>query len=168
MKGSPAMTDVLWPLVYNVIRRNKFSNTIGVFAERASGGHWGRDFYAPKNTPCYAIADGDIAAIFGTSADTESFGLVVVLKFKYEHKTLYAAYCPLQKATVILNQKAIAAGDEIGYTGNSGNAFNMTGEDEHLHFEIRESVRPPPGSFHRLSPIKVFKTCPLHLAVVEP
>lgn len=85
------MTRILWPLVVNVIRRKKLSNTFGVFPERASGAHWGWDFYARKGTPCYAIADGDIAAIYGSSGDTESFGLVVVLKFKLASSDLFAA-----------------------------------------------------------------------------
>lgn len=161
------MTTVHWPLVSNVIRRNKLSNTFGRFPERASGVHWGWDFYAKAGTPCFAIADGEIAMIYGRASDRASFGLVAVLKFEFEGKPLYAAYCHLSATSVAVGQQ-VRAGDQIGATGNSGNAFTMKGDDEHLHFEIRSSARPAPGGPpRRYSPLKVFGFCPLHDAVIE-
>lgn len=162
------MSEILWPLVTNLIRRNKVSNTYGRFIERKSGAHWGWDFYAKCGTPCYAIADGCISNIYGDSSDTGSFGLVAVLMFAFGDKSYYAAYCHLNAVTVS-NQNLVKAGDQIGFTGNSGNASNMSGLDEHLHFEIRTSVRPPPGGKpYRISPLEVFGKCPLHIAIVEP
>jgi murein DD-endopeptidase MepM/ murein hydrolase activator NlpD len=161
------MSEILWPLVSNVIRRGKLSNTYGRFPERKSGTHWGWDFYAKAGTPCYAIADGRIEAIYGSTSDTGSFGQVVVLQFDFGGKKLYAAYCHLSGATVGL--RPVKAGEQVGMTGNSGNASNMTGLDEHLHFEVRTSVRPPPGGApHRISPLTIFGTCPLHTPIVEP
>lgn len=161
------MATILWPLVNNVIRRKKLSNTYGRFAERTSGVHWGWDFYAHAGTPCYAIADGKLVLRYGSSNDTGNFGLVSVLEFPFEGRTLYAAYCHLSGVSAPLGP--IAAGQQIGFTGNSGNAHGMTGDDEHLHFEIRTSPRPPPGgSPHRLSPLIVFKKCPLTQAIYEP
>lgn len=161
------MSKILWPLVSNVIRRNKLSNTYGRFAERASGAHWGWDFYAKAGTPCFAIADGTIDLVYGHASDTGSFGLVAVLKFTHETGELYAAYCHLSRVVVSVGQR-VAAGDQIGFTGNSGNASNMRGPDEHLHFEIRNSRRPPPGGQpSRISPLRVFKRCPLNSPIVE-
>jgi peptidoglycan LD-endopeptidase LytH len=162
------MAKILWPLVNNVIRRNKLSNTFGRFAERKSGAHWGWDFYAVSGTPCFAIADGVIEAVYGHTSDTGSFGRVVVLKFSIALKDLYAAYCHLSNETVKIGDK-VQAGDQVGFTGNSGNASSMKGLDQHLHFEIRTSVRPPPGGEpSRLSPVVVFRRCPLHHSVIEP
>lgn len=162
------MSQILWPLVQNIIRKQKLSNTFGEFpGQRNSGVHWGWDFYAAKGTECYAIADGEIQMIYGKSTDTDGFGLVVVLKFNFENRNLYAAYCHLDKAIVSPGVK-VKAGDFIGYTGNSGNAHNMKGADEHLHFEIREEPRPPKGKKGRLSPFVVFKKCPLHEMIIEP
>jgi murein DD-endopeptidase MepM/ murein hydrolase activator NlpD len=162
------MSVILWPLVSNVIRRNKLSNTFGHFPERASGTHWGWDFYAKAGTPCFAIADGTIDLVYGHASDTGSFGQVVVLKFQHKARTLYAAYCHLSAAVVTAGRQ-IKAGDQLGFTGNSGNAHNMAGLDEHLHFEIRTSGRPPPGGEPlRLSPLSVFGKCPLQTAIVEP
>jgi murein DD-endopeptidase MepM/ murein hydrolase activator NlpD len=160
---------ILWPLVSNVIRRNKLSNTFGRFPERKSGVHWGWDFYAKAGTPCFAIADGPIKLVYGSATDTGSFGLVVVQEFEFEGKKLYAAYCHLSAAYVATAPHAIAAGSQIGMTGNSGNASTMKGNDEHLHFEIRSSPRPDPGGEpYRLSPLKVFKVCPLTKPILEP
>jgi len=162
-------TKILWPLISNVIRRNKLSNTFGRFPERKSGTHWGWDFYATPGTPCFAIADGPIKAVYGSATDTGNFGLVVVQKFEYEGKELFAAYCHLSAALVQPSPNAIAAGTQIGMTGNSGNASTMKGDDQHLHFEIRSSVRPSPGGEPlRISPLKVFKVCPLSKPIVEP
>jgi len=153
--------------VNNVIRRNKLSNTYGRFPERTSGVHWGWDFYAESGTPCYAIANGKLVLRYGSSSDTGSFGLVSVLEFLSEGRTLYAAYCHLSGVSAPLGP--IAAGEQIGFTGNSGNAHNMQGLDQHLHLEIRTQPRPPPGGApYRLSPLVVFKRCPLHQAIFEP
>lgn len=162
------MSKILWPLVNNVIRRNKLSNTFGRFPERASGTHWGWDFYAKAGTPCFAISDGTIEMIYGDSSDTFSFGKVVVLKFEHSIRTLYAAYCHLSGAVVIAGQQ-VKAGNQVGFTGNSGNAHNMQGLDEHLHFEMRTSARPDKGGEPlRLSPLTVFGKCPLNTAIHEP
>lgn len=162
------MSKILWPLVVNEIRQNKLYNTFGRFAERKSGVHWGWDFYAPCGTACYAIADGTIVAIYGHVSDKGSFGHVVVLHFNFEGRDLYAAYCHLSGHTVHVGQK-VSAGDQVGFTGNSGNASDMKGLDQHLHFEIRSSVRPQPGGEPlRISPMVVFRKCPLHHRIVEP
>ncbi len=162
------MSEILWPLVTNVIRRNKLSNTYGRFVERTSGVHWGWDFYAKCGTPCYAIADGRIEMVYGNVNDTNSFGLAAVLKFDFGGKQYYAAYCHLSSVTVSALD-SVEAGDQIGFTGNSGNASGMSGPDEHLHFEIRTSARPPAGGKpHRISPLAIFGKCPLHIAIVEP
>lgn len=161
------MSAILWPLVDNQIRRGEIWNTYGHFPQRTKGVHWGWDFYAKCGTPCYAIADGVIASVYGSTTDKENFGLVVVLKFSFGKKHLYAAYCHLSGSVVRTGQK-VSAGDQVGFTGNSGNAYNMTGPDEHLHFEIRTSVRPVPGGAPlRISPLLIYKICPLHHRIVE-
>ena len=161
------MSKILWPLVSNVIRRNKPYNTFGRFPERASGVHWGWDFYAKAGTPCFAICDGTIDLVYGHTSDTGSFGQVAVLKFMLASRTLYAAYCHLSGVVVTVG-KRVSAGDQIGFTGNSGNAAHMRGLDEHLHFEIRTSGRPPPGGEpFRISPLGVFGRCPMYAPVVE-
>ncbi|MCA1856349.1 M23 family metallopeptidase [Massilia oculi] len=160
------MQGVQWPLDYNIIRGRKLSNTYGRFKERFAGCHWGWDFYAGVGTPCYAIAD----AISIQTYQSSSFGLVLVLEFDHEGRRLFAAYCHLDKAIVqgAGPRNQIKAGDFVAYTGSSGNASNLKGEEEHLHFELRTSVRPLPGEKGRLSPIEIFRKCPLNSPIITP
>ena len=160
-------TQITWPLVKNVIRKNKKSNTFGRFVEREKGAHWGWDFQANVGTPCFAIADGRIAAVYGAVSENKGFGLVVVLEFEFEGRTLYAAYCHLS-AAVVSRELEVNRGQLLGYTGNSGNAFKMDKFNEHLHFEIRTIIKPGLGGPpHRIDPIMVFKTCPLLVPIFE-
>jgi peptidoglycan LD-endopeptidase LytH len=161
------MSKIRWPLVRNVIRKGKVSNTYGTFSGRIKGGHWGWDFYAKYGTPCYAIADGFIELVYGNVTDRKNFGLAVVLRFEFNGKNLYAAYCHLSASSVDPHT-TVKAGDVIGFTGNSGNAFNMKGDDEHLHFEVRTSPRPGPGGLPgRISPLGIFGRCPLREVIVD-
>ena len=54
---------------------------------------------------------------------------------------------------------------KIGTSGNSGNAWNMKGSNQHLHFEIRTKLACGKGEDGRIDPIKVFKECPLKEAI---
>jgi murein DD-endopeptidase MepM/ murein hydrolase activator NlpD len=56
-------------------------------------------------------------------------------------------------------------GQQIGLTGNTGNAVSMRGADQHLHFELRTMALPPRGLAGRFSPMAIFGECPLHEAV---
>ena len=162
------MSDIVWPLDYNIIRNKHISNTFGKFRERTKGHHWGWDFYAPAGTACYAIADAISIQTYGKASSKENFGLVLVLEFEFEGRRLFAAYCHLSKIVThgIGAHSQVKAGDLIAYSGNSGNAYNMKGQDEHLHFELRETVRPLPGEKGRLSPIRAFKTLPLKSPII--
>lgn len=154
---------ICWPLKHNVIRHNAESNTFGMVRHRADGSlkpHQGWDFEAPIGTPCLAISDGTIAMVY----DSEDYGHVVVLGFPHAQKTLYAAYAHLSKVSVKAGDK-VKKGQQIGLTGDSGNAHGMTGKDLHLHFEIRTVPRPGKGLEGRMSPREVFGEVPLHAAV---
>ena len=52
----------------------------------------------------------------------------------------------------------VKAGDFVALTGSSGNARTMPTMElgSHLHFEVRESMRPGPGLTGRLDPLKFF------------
>ncbi|KWW27102.1 MAG: secreted protein, partial [bacterium P3] len=124
------------PLKVMKIRRMRLSNTFGMVRHRADGTlkpHQGIDYYAPQGTPVYAVKDGTIVDI-GTQGD---YGKTITLEFKQDDGTMaYAFYAHLSAQNVKVGQ-TVYEGDEIGLTGNTGNASNMKGEDEHLHFEYR-------------------------------
>lgn len=156
-----------WPLTQNRIRQSKLNHTFGYVRNGGTKGHWGWDFYASPGTPCYAICQGKIVDVTGSASETTSFGLTVVLEFQHEGKTLYAAYCHLAGSSVVKGAP-VDAGQQIGFTGNSGNAFNMAPEDQHLHFELRTKPRPGPGGPpSRIDPIEIFNVCPLDQTFFE-
>jgi peptidoglycan LD-endopeptidase LytH len=155
--------NLRWPLAHNVIRHNAENNTFGMVRRKRDGSprpHQGWDFFAPIGTPCFAISDGRIELI----TTTGDYGNVIVLAFPFGGKTLYAAYAHLSAIEVTAGQP-VTRGQQIGLTGDTGNARGMKGEDLHLHFEIREVPRPGLGLAGRMSPLKVFGEIPLHAAI---
>ena len=151
-------TIIDWPLDKNIIRRNDDNNTFGLVRRNVDGSprpHQGWDFYAKAGTPCYAIADGKVEYVGNANA----LGLLIVVSIGATGK--YAAYAHLSQATVKAGDRVLL-GQLIGRTGNSGNAKDMKGEDEHLHFEIRDKPLTGLGLADRMSPIEVFGICPLN------
>lgn len=120
--------------------------------------HQGWDLYALPGTPCYAIADGTIPF----ARPYSELGNMILLEFKHRGQPLYAAYCHLSFIVVGENKhKQIKRGDLIGYTGNTGNAQSMQGEDQHLHFEIRTMAFPSKGLGGRLDPATLYGHAPI-------
>lgn len=149
-----------WPLDSNQIRRGLENHTFGMVRNGGTRAHQGWDFYAPIGTKAYAIADGSVATIY-ESAD---YGLVCVMSFTHEGRTLYAAYAHMSSVAVKQGH-VVRKGDAIGLTGDSGNAKGMAKPDQHLHFEIRTEPRPGKGLDGRMSPNAVFGRCPLKAPV---
>lgn len=106
--------------------------------------HTGIDFAAHENTPVYAVADGVIdQSTFVSSArngysgrdDGGGYGNTVMVVGQIDGETVGAFYGHLSSITVAPGQ-TVHKGDIIGYTGRTGNAWNVT--NAHLHFEIRK------------------------------
>lgn len=161
-----------WPLARNKIRRGKINHTFGMVRRNRNGTkrpHQGWDFQVEVGYRCYAIADGEIAAI----RDIGAYGKQIIHKFRFDldddgnEDVLYAVYCHLSRIQVEVGQ-AVAKGQQIGLSGNTGNARSMKGDDQHLHFEIRERPITGRGLTGRYSPLHVFGECPLHDWVDHP
>ena len=92
------------------------------------GYHTGVDFAVPVGTPVLAVMDGKAAnANWG-----KSYGVQIVQDLG---DGSFCIYAHLSKS----NKKpgdAIAKGEIIGYTGNTGNSSGP-----HLHFERRNNIR---------------------------
>ena len=159
--------SITWPLASNVIRRNAESNTFGMVRRRADGTakpHQGWDFSAVVGTPFYAISDGTIRFI----RERGDYGLQLCLEFELDGTTYYAFYAHLGKCFFAPGEKlsmAVCRNDELGRTGESGNAQGMPVADQHLHFEIRTALQPRAGLQDRVSPLQVFGKCPLKLPI---
>ena len=152
---------IYWPIEYNTIRKNSISNTFGMVRNSGEQAHQGWDLLAYPLTRCHAVADGVIKHV-GLMG---KYGNLVILEFKHRGLTLYAAYCHLSILRVVRKGEPVDAGQFIGLTGNTGNADSMTGDDQHLHFEIRTIDLPGKGLGGRLDPKDLYGVTPLHTTV---
>lgn len=156
-------TQVTWPLVNNIIRGKSERNTFGMVRKFANGNpkpHQGWDFSASLGTAVYAIADGKVEFV----RNNGDYGMQLCLSFKFDGVTYYAFYAHLQSTSVIGGAK-VEMNDVIGASGNSGNAKSLPHSEDHLHFEIRTQLAPGAGLAGRVSPLKIFKKCPLKVAI---
>jgi murein DD-endopeptidase MepM/ murein hydrolase activator NlpD len=146
-----------WPLDSNVIRRRSDHNTFGMVRTRGDGTvkpHQGWDFYAPVGTPCYSVSAGRVMYA-GPRGD---LGLLLVVSIG--STGLFAAYAHLSDIAVKVGDD-VTLGQRVASAGCTGNAAGMMGDDQHLHFEIRDIVLPGLGLTNRYSPLKVFGVCPM-------
>lgn len=149
--------SVNWPLAMNMIRRGTENHTFGNVRRNADGSprpHQGWDFYAEPGTPVMSISDG----VVKFAAARGSLGNLLVVSIG--DTGYFAAYAHLSEIRVKVGQ-AVKLGQTVAFTGNTGNASTMKGQDQHLHFEVRDQVITGLGLGGRISPIKVFGTCPL-------
>lgn len=154
-----------YPLAKNRIRRGSLSNTFGLVRKNGKGEprpHQGWDFEARTGTPCYAVGAG----IIHSTRDAGDYGLQVILKLDQPHKGqfLWAFYAHLLNTTMVAGMR-VSEGDQIGRTGESGNARGMPVDDQHLHFELRTEPTPGLGLGGRISPFEVYGQPPLATAV---
>lgn len=156
------MNYLAWPLRHNRIRRDLKNHTFGMVREGGTRAHQGWDLVAAPMTPCYAVADGTV--VF---ADPRGLlGNMTLLEFKHRGRKLYAAYCHLGRM-IVRRHERVGQGTMIGYTGNTGNAESMRGDDQHLHFEIRTFDFPGQGLDGRLDPTHVYGPAPIGWAFYE-
>ena len=101
------------------------------FADLRGGGsrrHEAIDILAPRNTPVFAVEDGEIARLFLSEA-----GGITIYQFDPDEKYVYY-YAHLEKYAPGLEEgDDVKRGDIIGYVGTTGNAPRNT---PHLHFAI--------------------------------
>jgi len=159
-----ASGDFRWPLKSNQIRKGVLNNTYGDKVRKNADGtdkaHQGWDLYAAKGTLCYAIGKGKVAVVTNDHVD---WGNIVVIEFedvKINNTKIYAAYAHLDSMKVNKGDE-VKIGQEIGETGVTGNASGMTGDDQHLHFEIRTVAQPGTGLAGRLDPKDLYGEPPL-------
>ena len=156
---------ISWPLDWNTIRQNSIANTFGdKVRNKGTSAHQGWDLLAYPGTRCYAIADGEIIYAQPTGKD---YGTLIILKFKHRERTLYAAYAHLSMV-IVRGGMTVAAGEWIALTGNTGNAVTMTGDDQHLHFEIRTKAITGRGIANHLDPKEIYGFAPLHDTIHDP
>lgn len=121
------------------IRCNRASNLFGPVRYNANGSvrwHRGFDYYAPKGTPVYSVGSGVVSMV----QNHPDYGLCVLITHKRPKKTYYSFYAHLSSVSVKYGEK-VKKGGILGKSGNTGNAYNLKGKEQHLHFEYRTSPK---------------------------
>ena len=135
------------------IRANRASNLYGKIRDACSGNHQGFDYNADKVTPIYAVKNGVVVAI--QTDNVGDYGRSVTLSYADENGNVrYAFYAHLDKVDVYVGD-AMAEGQVMGATGDSGNAAGL---DPHLHFEVRTEQNTGKGLDGHLSPNEIVDT----------
>src|SRR4249919_1776447 len=120
------------------IRGKSFNNAFGDHARKNPDGtirpHQGWDISSPPGTPVYAVKHGIIA--FVKDSGNQGYGKQVGLEFHHRGQTLYALYAHLQTIDVIPGM-FVAEGEQLGTSGQTGNAHGQALSEAHLHFEVR-------------------------------
>ena len=131
------------PVKYPKLRTHGLASARGaMFGMTRNGGtraHQGVDLALDKGFRCYAVENGTIVT---TSTEFGGHGFVVIIQLncpdKLQLHNRFAFYSHLSRIDVKVGQK-IKAGEQIGLSGDTGNAKGMTTIEKggHLHFEIR-------------------------------
>ena len=154
---------IFWPLLHNKIRRGVKNHTFGMVRKYSTGvakPHQGWDFEATIGTPFYAIGSGQVEFVRSMG----DYGLQLCHSFEFNGEKLYAFYAHLER-TYVRQGDSVSGNQELGTTGESGNAKGAPKADQHLHFEIRKVVSPRPSLLDRIDPIMVFGICPLQIGI---
>ncbi|MBP3426132.1 MAG: M23 family metallopeptidase [Rikenellaceae bacterium] len=148
--------DMSWgdPVKNPQIRGNKASNLYGPVRYNADGSvrwHRGFDYYAPKGTPVYSVGSGVVSLV----QKHPDYGLCVLITHKRPKKTYYSFYAHLSSVLVKYGED-VHKGTMIGKSGTTGNAYDLTDQEEHLHFEYRTS--PKHSDRKQANPNAILKT----------
>lgn len=108
-------------------------------AWRTSGlGHQGWDYYAPRGTPIYAIADGYVPKAgvnySGANAVRSSWSAQVGFGHSLQiiHGDVKAVYAHMNAVPLVAEGARVREGQLIGYVGDSGNAWAV---GTHCHLQ---------------------------------
>ena len=152
------------------IRVNRASN-LGAGYTRTGGKQWhgGHDLYAPVGTDVRSSMAGTVHA----TGNSVSYGNYVTVKTTHTENVPTGEYTTRADGTIlpVTEEKtstyytfyahldivgveeggAVTAGQNIGTSGTTGNAVGLTGDNEHLHFEIGTELRSAGSPFLKKS-----------------
>lgn len=129
-----------FPLVYPIDAPRQFADTFGTARDGGDRLHQGGDLFAPKMSPVLATAQGWVSAI--DWSPNAGFYIDITHAGGWRSRYLHLNNdtpgtddgLGYGLAEGIAVGTSVAAGQMIGYVGDSGNA---EGSSPHLHFEIR-------------------------------
>lgn len=137
------------------------SGTFGptrIYSDGTPKWHYGIDLYAEPGTPVYAAYEGDIVYMYDNAPNENvdrSYGNEIDIMSTVtnpligQEETIYCQYAHLQYGNAIAynyregrpfqNNDHVYRGELIGYTGRTGNAFNV--QNPHLHFAVGKKLK---------------------------
>ena len=141
------------------IRRNRASNLMGEGVRNYNGkytNHQGFDYYAAQGTDVLSVLDGVVVA---TVLDEEGdYGRTLTIEHTdSQNNTVYSFYAHLDKVNVNVGE-SVTEGQVVAKSGITGNASNLKGQDQHLHFELRSRPENIKGLSSKLDPNIVVDT----------
>jgi RHS repeat-associated protein len=112
--------------------------------------HRGVDVLAPSGTPVHAPQDGTVVRITGNASDKCStcFGLTIYVKTE-TGETVQFSHLSATAAS-LKPGSAVEAGQIIAASGTSGNAHDVSKEEQHLHVQVTDQ------SGHEINPVDYF------------
>lgn len=117
--------------------------------------HQGFDYYAPVGTDVLSVKDGTVVQIVEGHKD---YGTSVIIEHTDEDgNTVYSFYAHLSEVGVNVNE-TVAEGQVVAKSGTSGNAKDLQGLDQYLHFELRSLPENIKGLTGKLDPNTVVDT----------
>lgn len=136
--------------IYRAERHNYYGALYGYVRSSGTRKHYGYDLLADIGTPVYSVSSGSVYKIVSTVPSGKEgknggggYGnmIWIVSRLSDGKKKLYC-YMHLRSiseggttAPGLSVGDTVFAGQLIGYTGNTGNAYNV--DNPHLHFEVR-------------------------------
>jgi len=116
--GSGAVGPIaVWPATAHYLSGNDFSSA-----------HLGIDVAAGEGAPIFAAGTGIVILALNDGGWNHGYGNVVMIQHSGGYVTLYGHL----SAVFVKTCQDVAAGQQIGLAGSTGNAFGA-----HLHFEVR-------------------------------
>ena len=163
MAAPPADYTPPFPLTYPIDAPRQFSDTFGTARDGGDRLHQGGDLFAPKMASVLAAASGWVSAVDWSM----SAGFYIEVTHAKGWRTRYLHLnndtpgtddgLGFGLAEGIGVGTSVAAGQVIGYVGDSGNAESSS---PHLHFELRmpdwTPVNPYPFVIGRSSPTTLY------------
>jgi Peptidase family M23/Domain of unknown function (DUF4280) len=138
----------------NNVNKNRYFRVQRINKKHPKGYyHTGVDILASLNTPLKSLLCGTIIDAYDTGGD---LGKIVTIKSKdNDDKDVWIRYCHLSSIDVEKDD-VIKHGEEIGKSGNTGNAIDINVEYYHVHVEA--SIDGIFKEGHRVDPELYMKT----------
>jgi len=155
-----------WPLDNNSIKRDT-TGTFGMVRYGGTQAHHGWDLFAVPGTPVYATGDGTVL-LSQFHSDLGNFIDIEITNPRTDGRVI-VRYAHLQTRSVS-SGATVSLGQQIGTTGNTGNARNMRGDEQHLHIEFLRTTSPARGEAgleSRYNPEVFYGAAPMNVTRVR-